>query len=281
MWPAIFQRNLATRLVVARPSGDATHFLAGRRIAEWSGSGGIKLHMMYELGSERPVCFAVTPKGINDITAAQAMPVEAGATYVFDKGYYHFAFWAKINAAGARFVTRLKINSPIRVSSKLKVEAGGNILFDRVGHLNERLMSARSNPYAMPVRVIGVRLDNSRSITLVSNDLDSPAQDIASLYKRRWQIELFFKWIKQNLKLGHFLGISRNAAIIQIMAALIAYMLMRIATLKANAELGLQATARLIQAMLLSRRNINDVFKPPPKPQTTTHNQLSLWTSRA
>ena len=256
---------------------DATHFLAGHRIAEWSGAGGIKLHMMYELGSERPVCFAVTPQRVNDITAAQAMAIEGGATYVFDKGYYHFAFWAKIDASGARFVTRLKTNSPIRIISRRKLEAHSNILFDRVGHLNERLKSARSNPYAKPVRAIGVRLDNGRTITLVSNDLDSPAHDIASLYKRRWQIELFFKWIKQNLKLAHFFGTSRNAVIIQIMAALIAYMLMRIAALKANAEQGLQASARLIRAMLLSRRHINDVFKPPPKPQPAPHAQLTLW----
>ena len=256
---------------------DATHFLAGRRIAQWSGSGGIKLHMMYELGSERPVCFAITPKRINDTVAAAAMPVEGGATYVFDKGYYHFAFWAKIDACGGRFVTRLKVNSPIRISAKREVTAGGNISFDQVGHLNERLMSQYRNPYGKPVRVIGVRLDNSREITLVSNDLDSPAEDIAALYKKRWQIELFFKWIKQNLKLGHFLGTSRNAAIIQIMAALISYMLMRITALKARTELGLQATARLIQAMLLSRRNISDVFKPPPKLSIPAHTQLTLW----
>ena len=110
---------------------DATHFLAGRRIAQWSGSGGIKLHMMYELGSERPVCFAITPKRINDTVAAAAMPVEGGATYVFDKGYYHFAFWAKIDACGGRFVTRLKVNSPIRISAKREVAAGGSISFDQ------------------------------------------------------------------------------------------------------------------------------------------------------
>ena len=260
---------------------DATHFLAGRRIAQWSGNGGIKLHMMYELGSDRPVCFAITPKRINDTVAAQAMPVEPGATYVFDKGYYHFAFWAKIDACGGRFVTRLKINSPVRISARREVKAGGSILFDHTGYLNERLMSQRHNPYAKPLRVIGVRLDNTRQITLVSNDLDSPAEDIAALYKLRWQIELFFKWIKQNLKLGHFLGTSRNAAIIQIMAALIAYMLMRIATLQAKANIGLQATARLIQAMLLTRRHINDVFRPPPKPQPPPQNQLTLWTSHA
>lgn len=260
---------------------DATHILAGRKIAQWSGTGGIKLHMMYEMESQRPVCFAITPKRINDTVAVQAMPIEQGATYVFDKGYYHFAFWAKIDACGGRFVTRLKVNSPVRVIERRSAAADGNILFDHTGYLNERLMRQYRNPYAKPVRVIGVRLDTSREITLVSNDLDSPAEAIAALYKMRWQIELFFKWIKQNLKLSHFLGTSRNAAIIQIMAALIAYMLMRITSIKAKASLGLQAAARLVQAMLLSRRHINDIFKPPPLPIQNPDKQISLWPTYA
>ena len=260
---------------------DATHFLAGARVAEWSGAGGVKLHMMYELESERPVCFAITPKRINDIVAAKAMPVEPGATYVFDKGYYHFAFWAKIDASGSRFVTRLKANSPIRISQERQIAPGGGIVFDRTGYLNERLMSQYRNPYAKPIRVIGVKLDGCRQITLLSNDLDSPAEDIAALYKKRWQIELFFKWIKQNLKLGHFLGTSRNAVIIQIMAALIAYMLMRITSLAAETSLGLQAVARLMPAMLLSRRHINDIFRPPPIPPNSKQQQLSLWITNA
>ena len=115
----------------------------------------------------------------------------------------------------------------------------------------------------------------------MSNDLDSPAEDIAALYQKRWQIELFFKWIKQNLKLGHFLGTSRNAVIIQIMAALIAYMLMRIASLAAETSLGLQAVARLMPAMLLSRRHINDIFRPPPIPPNSKQQQLSLWNTNA
>jgi hypothetical protein len=259
---------------------DATHFLAGRRIAAWSGTGGVKLHMMYELESQRPVCFATTPKRLNDIVAATAMAIDPDVTYVFDKGYYHFAFWAKIDACGSRFVTRLKRNSPVAVSHRRPVSEGGSIVFDQVGRLNQRLMHQARNPYDKPLRVIGVTIGGGRQITLISNDLDSSAEAIAGLYKKRWQIELFFKWIKQNLKLKHFLGISRNAVIIQIMAALIACMLMRIATLRAKTSLGLQAVARLMPAMLLARRHIGDVFKPPPKPSHACP-QLSLWPKNA
>ena len=97
---------------------DATQFVASQKMVEWAGAGGIKLHMMYELGSGRPVCFAVTPQNVNDIVMAKVMPIESGATYVFDKGYYSYDFWAKIDAAGSRFVTRLKCNSPIHVISE-------------------------------------------------------------------------------------------------------------------------------------------------------------------
>ena len=96
-----------------------------------------------------------------------------------------------------------------------------------------------------------------------------------------WQIELFFKWIKQNLKISHFLGTSRNAVTIQIMAALIAYLLLRIAQHRANATLGLQAIARLVQPLALTRRPITELFFPPPPPSVKLLNQLSLVLTNA
>jgi len=80
---------------------DATHMFAGHKTDAWTVTGGIKLHLMYELEGERPVYFAVTPDKVNDIVMAQAMPIERDITYVFDRAYYHFAFWAKIDAAAA------------------------------------------------------------------------------------------------------------------------------------------------------------------------------------
>ena len=258
---------------------DATRIFAGRRTECWTATGGIKLHMMYDAAGERPVCFMVTPERINDITAAHAMPVTGGATYVFDKGYYHYAFWARIDAAGGRFVTRIKSNSPARLILERKPEGSG-IRRDAIVALNQRLSTGRHNPMARPLRLIEVEISTGRSISLISNDLDSEAAEIARLYKQRWQIELFFKWIKQNLKLGHFLGTSRNAVIIQIMAALIAYMLLRIAQLNSTAQIGLQALARLTSAMLLVRRPLELILKPPTKPKILTQ-QLSLWAHQA
>jgi hypothetical protein len=255
---------------------DATRIVAGKRIEAWAGSGAIKLHVMYEAHAAHPICFAVTSEHVNDITAAQAMPIEPGATYVFDKGYYHFAFWAKLDSLGCRFVTRLKKNSPTTVLAERMVTAGNNILFDRTVRLSQRLMSQRSNPIDRPVRMIAVRIDNGQVITLVSNDLDSAAEDIAALYKMRWQVELFFKWLKQNLKIAHFLGASHNAVSVQVISALIAFLLLRIAQIRAGAALSLQAIARLTQSMALARRPIEELFWPPPSPAKSDPPQLAL-----
>ena len=255
---------------------DATRILAGKRMEQWATGGGIKLHVMYEANRAHPVCFAVTPERVNDITAAHAMPIEPGATYVFDKGYYHFAFWAKLDAQGCRFVTRLKINSPATVITENAVEGSSTIRFDRVVKLSERLTTMTRNPLDRPVRLIGVTISSGKDITLVSNDLDNPATAIADLYKARWQVELFFKWIKQNLKISHFMGTSRNAVTIQIICALIAYMLLRIEQKKANATLGLQAIARLVQPLALVRRPITDLFFPTPPQIEKPSNQLAM-----
>jgi hypothetical protein len=254
---------------------DATRIFAGRRVEEWTGGGGVKLHMALDPETGRPTWFAVTPERINDIKAAQTMPIEPGATYVFDKGYYDFGFWARLHAQGCRFVTRLKRNSPARTIEE-RVASGEGIVFDRVVRLSERLKGQRRNPLDAPVRTVGVTISTGREIVLLTNDLDAPAAEIAALYKARWQIELFFKWIKQNLKIAHFLGTSRNAVIIQIMAALIAYLLLRLVQMRNNAVLSLQAIARLMPSLLLARRDLACLLNQPdadPPPQSS---QLEL-----
>jgi hypothetical protein len=240
---------------------DATRIFAGRRVEAWSG-GGIKLHMVFDPDGERPTCFAVTPDRVNDIVAAKAMPIEPGASYVFDKGYYDFAFWARLDALGCRFVTRLKKNSPTHLVDERDV-CDENILFDRIVTLSARLSGQRRNPYQDRVRLIGVKIDTGRQITLLTNDLDAPADHIANLYKTRWQIELFFKWIKQNLTISHFMGTSPNAVAIQIMAALIGYLLLRLACQRHAVSTSLQAVARLMPATVLARRALADLLRPP------------------
>ena len=254
---------------------DATRVLVGKRIESWEADGCVKLHVVYDPGADAPVYHAVTSVRTNDITPAKRFPIEPGATYVFDKGYYDFGFWAALDAEDCRFVTRLKKNSPTRLIETRAVDPEGPILADRVALLSTRLASSRKNPFDKPVRLVTVRIDSGRVITLLSNDLDAPAAEIAALYKQRWQVELFFKWIKQNLKIQRFLGTSENAVRIQIITALINYLLLRLAQVGTRTELGLQAIARLVAKTTFQRRALAELFEPPPD-TPETHDQLKI-----
>jgi len=227
-------------------------------LSEWSRFSadllGVKAHIIYDANAERPTFFAVTPARTNDITAAWEMPIDPGSTYVFDLGYYHYRYWAALDEAGCRFVTRLKSNTPLRIVKELKVRKGTNILSDRIGFLPERQASNRHNPMHRAVREIRVMLETGKAIRVVTNDLDAPADEIADLYKRRWAIELFFRWVKQTLKIGHFFGTSENAVRVQIAVALITHLLIKMAHAGQIVIAELTRFARLIGANLMHRR---------------------------
>ena len=113
------------------------------------------------------------------------------------------------------------------------------------------------------MREIRVRIESGKILRILSNDIDATADEIAALYKRRWQIELFFRWIKQTLKIKHFLGTSENAVRIQIAVALIAFLLLRLAYAAQTAVEGLLAFTRLVRANLMHRRSIDRLLNPP------------------
>lgn len=223
---------------------------------------GAKVHVIYDADADRPIYAAVTAAKVNDITAAQAMPITAGATYVFDLGYYDYRWWAALDAAGCRIVTRFKANTPLAGVAALPVPEGGPILSDRIGHLPARQAASRNNPFQDPVGEVRVELDTGKVLRILSNDLDASAQEIADLYKRRWAIELFFRWVKQTLKINRFLGCSENAVRIQIAVALIAFLLLRLAQATQTTVHSPLAFARLVRANLMHRRRLDALLKP-------------------
>ncbi len=241
---------------------------------------GAKVHVIYDAGADRPIYAAVTAARVNDITVAQTMPIEAGATYVFDLGYYDYRWWAKLDGAGCRIVTRFKSNTPLHVTAELDVPRGTNILSDRIGFLPQRQAASRANPVSDPVREVRVRTETGKILRILCNDLDAPAQDIADLYKRRWAIELFFRWVKQTLKIRHFLGTSENAVRIQIAVALIAFLLLRLAQAAQKLVQSPLAFARLVRANLMHRRRIDRLIGPSSQPPQSQPNQMVLqWAS--
>jgi IS4 transposase len=236
---------------------------------------GAKMHMVYDPNADRPVYFAVTPANVNDITAAKALAIEVGATYVFDLGYYDYGWWAQIDDVGGRFVTRLKKNTPFKVVQENRVPKNSNILSDGIGYLPARLARSRKNPLQVPVRELRVIIDTGKELRIVTNDLDAPAKEIADLYKQRWQIELFFRWVKQNLKIKRFIGVSENAVRIQIAVALIAFLLLRMAQATQKTVRSALHFARLVRANLMHRRPI-DRLLAPEQPIPINPNQLNL-----
>jgi DDE family transposase/uncharacterized protein DUF4372 len=273
------ERDLADKLAEAVYLVDSTGFRLNSLSSDWarfcSGVHGVKLHIVYNPDSARPSFAELTPANVNDITVAKAMPIRAGATYIFDLGYYDYGWWAELDAAGCRLVTRLKINTPLSDTVENKLPEGSCVLSDRIGLLPARQAKSRKNPFKDPVREITVRTETGKILRIVTNDLDAPADEIAELYKRRWQIELFFRWIKHTLKIRHFFGTSENAVRIQIAIALIAFLLLRSAHKAQKSVENLLTFTRLVAQNLMQRRRIDHLLDPPP-PIIKNDRQMSL-----
>jgi IS4 transposase len=252
-------------------------------LSQWAsfsaGVFGAKAHIIYDPEADRPTYFALTPANVNDITAAKQMPIEAGATYVFDLGYYDYGWWAKLDDLGCRIVTRFKANTPLAVIEERPLPAGSPVLSDRIGRLPKRLAAARKNPMAGPVREIVVRTETGKLLRIFTNDLASSAEMIAELYKLRWAIELFFRWVKQTLRIRHFFGRSENAVRIQVAVALIVFLLLRLAQQRSGFTDGPLAFARLIRVNLMHRRPIAQLRQPlqhpAPDPRQTAFTFLT------
>ena len=289
------QASRATRRKLAPEMAQGTHILDATKVrlsglsADWARFSkdhcAAKLHVVYEPTAALPLSAEVTSDKVNDIVPAKAWEIAPGATYVFDMAYYDFGWWAKLDAQGCRFVTRLKRHTKLielerRQPPQDQHPGHAEILSDRVGLLPRRLARSRKNPMAKPLREIVLIIATGKQLRVLTNDLEAPASEIAELYKQRWQIELFFKWIKQNLKIRHFLGTSENAVRIQLFVALIAFLLLRAAQAhQANQESTPAALtqprtfARLIRLNLMHTRPINALDRP----QTThTHDPRQL-----
>jgi hypothetical protein len=260
---------------------DATGVRLNEFSAGWArfsaGVCGAKVHVIYDPDGDRPIYAAVSAAKVNDITVAQQMPIEPGATYVFDLGYYDYAWWAKLDAAQCRIVTRFKANTPLAVVEELPVPEGGTVLSDRIGFLPARQAKSRRNPMQDAVREVQVITKTGKVLRILSNDLDAPAQEIADLYKRRWAIELFFRWVKQILKITRFLGTSENAVRIQIAVALIAFLLLRLAQATQRTVKSPLTFARLIRANLMHRRPIDRLLEPGPRPLSNPAQMALQW----
>jgi putative transposase len=235
--------------------------------APWNGRiRGMKMHVVYDPEADRPHAIAVTPANVNDVEIGRQVAIEAGATYVFDKAYCHLGWWQKVNDNAAFFVTRSKLNCRLRSIKRRTLRKRNGDGF-RIVDDHEVVHVSKSNArrrLMMPLRRIRVRRDKGGIITIITNDRSRSAIEIAALYKARWQIELLFRWIKQHLRIRKFLGTNDNAIRLQIITAMIAYLLLRLAAQLNSLHLPALRLAELVRQFLFDRRPIAKIDKPPP-----------------
>lgn len=237
---------------------------------------GLKLHLAYDPRAVHPVRFAVTSPKVPDLAEARTLPLEPGATYVFDKGYADYAWWQDIVDAGAVFVTRLKDNAyrrDVRERPVPKTPETADILADRALYIGRRQPRGGSvnRLYDTELREVVVARDgahqNQAPLRLLTNDHKRSPREIADLYKERWRIELFFKWIKQNLNLRTFLGRSENAVRIQLYIALIAFCLLRLLHGALPPSPARSQTALLARLKVALFDPIDLTNRSPPRPR--------------
>jgi putative transposase len=237
--------------------------LKGREFDRWTtvnrtrNTQGLKLHLLLEAHSAAPAWQRFSPANVNDVSLAPEVPLQRNALYVFDKGYCDYNWWHRIDSAGAYFVTRFKRNAAVNVVEERPIAVGDaqTVLQDQVVRFKSKYPGGgRVNQYGKPLRrVTIVRSDKPTPLILATNDLTSSAAEIAQRYKERWAIELFFKWIKQHLKIKKFLGRTENAVRIQILTALISYLLVALYKQRHGFTQSLWDCLCLIRATLFQR----------------------------
>ena len=246
--------------------------LKGRGYDEWakefatSRNQGLKLHVEYDLQIESPTKVAMSYPNYNDSSMGNQWPIIANAVYVFDKGYYDYNWWWSIHQKQSFFVTRLKRNAAIIMQNN-ETNLSESILEDGTFKFkNKRPRGGKINLYRESLRRVSVYREGKKPLILVTNMHNVSAEIIAELYKARWEVELFFKWIKQNLRLKKFLGKSENAVKIQIATAMIAFILIQLFKNNSGDNRRLQLVLVWVKCNLNIKINKLKNYKPPAYP---------------
>ena len=237
--------------------------------ARWRGpTAAVKLHTLLSLRELLPTWTAVTEASFPDTLMLEHVPLQKGAFYVMDRGYLDFGGLARLHEGGAFFVVRSKCHVNFRLVASRPVDKATGLRCDQTVRLG-RGRSWQAFPWQL--RRVRVRDEVAgRSLVFVSNQFELPAATIAELYRRRWQVELFFKWIKGHLRLRAFLGRSENAVRLQVWSAICAYLLVAIAKKELNLPQSLHHILQVISVSAFESVALTELFAPcAPDPQTT------------
>ena len=219
--------------------------------------GGIKVHTLYDIEAQVPAFFHITTASMHDIMAMPEIPYEKGAYYIFDRGYNDFANLFNIEQIEATFVVRAKKNLKCKqISWKRRLPK--NVLSDSI---IEFTVYKSSKDYPIPLRrVVYHDEEQDREFVFLTNDFELPALVVAELYRNRWSVELFFKWLKQHLKIKRFWGTSENAVRIQIYCAIITYCLVVIIKHDMKLERSVYEILQIIGISLTDKTHLRDLF---------------------
>lgn len=220
--------------------------------------GGIKLHTLYDITTQIPAFIHITAATVNDVNAMDYIPYEDGAYYIFDRGYVDYSRLYKITLLSAFFVVRAKSNLKFKRIYSQKVDKTTGVQCDQIGKLTGFYVSKD-----YPVKLRKVKYYDSemnRTFVFLTNNMMLTAQEIALLYKNRWQVELFFKWIKQHLKIKTFWGNSENAVRIQIYTAIITYCLVAIVGSDLKIDRSTYEILQVLGISLLDKTPVKELF---------------------
>jgi hypothetical protein len=238
--------------------------------------GAIKLHTVLDLRGSIPTFIRIAHGRISEVSTMDEIPWEAGAFYVLDRGYIDFRRLHKIHQASAFFVTRSWKNTQYARLCSHPVDKSTGLRCDQTIRL-AGVHSHRTYPAALR-RIAYVDPDNARRFVFLTNHSLLPALTIAQLYRSRWQIEIFFKWIKQHLRIKAFYGLSENAVRTQIWIAVAVYVLLAIVRKRLNLEVSLYTFLQVLSLSLFEKTPILQAFQHsrlPPEPNANP-NQLTL-----
>lgn len=205
--------------------------------------GGVKIHTFYDIETQIPTFFHIAPARLHDTKAMDAIPYEENSFYIFDRAYNDFGRLFTINSVGAYFVVRGKKNNDFR-PMRWKRRLPSGVLSDAIGYMDGQLTM---NKYPEKIRrIIYLDSESDRKFIFFTNALDINSLKVAELYHNRWQIELFFKWLKQHLKIKKFWGETENAVRIQIYTAITTYCMIAIVQKKMSIERSIYEVLQLV-----------------------------------
>lgn len=236
---------------------------------------GIKVHTLFDVVTQIPTYVHITEAKVHDVNAMDDIPYEPYAFYIFDKGYYDLARLYKINIIDSFFVIRQKsrLNYEV-IDGEDLLDGRDNVLLDQTIRFTS-YQTKKKYP-AVLRRIVYYAPDLKRTFTFLTNDFTLKAKDIALLYKERWQVELFFRWIKQHLKVTSFWGTTENAVRIQIYVAIIAYCLVAIVEHDAKLNRTTFNVLRVISRVLTDKTPLRDLFVGPETLEDVCENIVQL-----